>query len=67
MEEFFITIVMLAFVEGIFAWIDALFCPLYYWLDGAVIEIDEDDLKDYQDNSEYDWGHNVKNYIEEEL
>lgn len=56
-----------AFIEGVYVWVDDLFYPLYDWLDGAIIEIDEDDLKDYMDNSEYDWGHNIKNYMEEEL
>ena len=47
--------------------IDSVLRPISNWLDGAIIELDEDSLSDYLDNSEYDWGHNVKNYIEEEL
>ena len=47
--------------------IDSVFYPLYDCFDGAIIEVDEEDLKDYMDNSEYDWGHNIKNYMEEEL
>ena len=62
MERVLIAAFVLAFIEAMFAWIDDLFYSLYDWLDGAVIEIDESDLIDYMDNSEYDWGHNVKGY-----
>ena len=31
-----------------------------YWL-----QMEEPEI--YIDNSEYDWGHNIKNYMEEEL
>lgn len=45
--------------------VDSMFYPLEHWLDGAVLEIDEDSPF-YLDNSEYDWGHNVKGYKYEE-
>ena len=61
-----IVIFALAAVEGVISWIIGLFSPLEDFLDGAVVEIEEDDLKDYMDNSEYDWGHNVKGYRFEE-
>lgn len=61
-----ITTIILALIEAALEWLDYLFYPLCNWLDGAVIEIDEDDLSDYMDNSEYDWGHNVKGYRFEE-
>ena len=47
--------------------LDSAFDFLYNWLDGAILETEESDLADYMDNSEYDWGHNIKNYMEEEL
>ena len=46
---------------------DSMFSPLAQWLDGAVLEIDEDSLSNYMDNSEYEWGHNIKGYQHEEL
>lgn len=57
----------LAIVEIALAYIDSTLDSISDWSDGAIIETDEDDLKDYMDNSEYDWGHNIKNYMEEEL
>ena len=45
--------------------VDSMFYPLEHWLDGAVLDIDEDSPF-YLDNSEYDWGHNVKGYKYEE-
>lgn len=56
-----------ALIAEVAVWLDDMFFPLYYWLDGAVIELDEASLSDFLDNSEYDWGHNIKNYMEEEL
>ena len=35
------------------------------WLEEASIEVDEVATA-YYDNSEYDWGHNVKNYMDYE-
>ncbi len=37
------------------------------WLQNADFEEPEEpkDLSDDMDNSEYDWGHNIKNYMEE--
>jgi hypothetical protein len=58
---------LLALVEWCYWSLDEMFDPLKDWLDGAVIELDEDSLSDFLDNSEYDWGHNIKNYMEEEL
>ena len=64
----FVLIVLgLALAEIVLAYIDSVFDSISDWSDGAIIETDEDDLKDYMDNSEYDWGHNIKNYMEEEL
>ena len=57
----------LAMVEIALVYIDSTLDSISDWSDGAIIETDEDDLKDYMDNSEYDWGHNIKNYMEEEL
>ena len=57
----------LAMVEIALVYIDSTLDSISDWSDGATIETDEDDLKDYMDNSEYDWGHNIKNYMEEEL
>ena len=57
----------LAIVEIALAYIDSTLDSISDWSDGAIIETDEDDLKDYMDNSDYGWGHNIKNYMEEEL
>ena len=57
----------LAMVEIALVYIDSTLDSISDWSDGAIAETDEDDLKDYMDNSEYDWGHNIKNYMEEEL
>lgn len=38
---------------------------LSFWLEEASIEVDEV-ATTYYDNSEYDWGHNVKNYMDYE-
>lgn len=36
------------------------------WMkDAQLDDIDDKDLTQYMDNSEYDWGHNIKNYMEE--
>lgn len=67
MEGVLIAILVCALIAEVINEIDSIFYPLIFWLDGAVVEIDEDSLSDYLDNSEYDWGHNVKNYMEDEL
>lgn len=56
----------LAIVEIALAYIDSTLDSISDWSDGAIIETEESDLKGYMDNSEYDWGHNIKNYMEEE-
>jgi hypothetical protein len=35
------------------------------WIRDAEIEISEYKESPYVDNSEFDWGHNVRNYMEE--
>lgn len=62
-----IVILLVALIRLFQVFLSSAFDSLYDWLDGAVVETDEEDLKDYMDNSEYDWGHNIKNYMEEEL
>ena len=62
MATVIIAVFAIALIAFFQVWIDSLFFPLYDWLDGSIIEIEEDDLIDYMDNSEYDWGHNVKGY-----
>lgn len=39
------------------------------WMDEADFEEEEKPKEDVSelDNSEYDWGHNIKNYMDEEL
>ena len=64
---FTLIVLGLAFIECLLAYIDSAFDSLSDWMDGGIFETDESDLKDYMDNSEYDWGHNIKNYMEEEL
>ena len=57
----------IALIQFLWVCLDSAFDQLYDFIDGAILTTDEDDLKDYMDNSEYDWGHNIKNYMEEEL
>lgn len=47
--------ISLALAWEIYYSVDSMFYPLEHWLDGAVLEIDEDSPF-YLDNSEYDWG-----------
>lgn len=52
---------VLLFVICFAAWVSLLLEDLANWID----EVDEFKEKPDLDNSEYDWGHNIKNYINE--
>ena len=55
-------------VADIYLRLDTMFDDLSEWIDDAVMETEEEEQQpEYLDNSEYDWGHNIKNYMEEEL
>ena len=60
-------ILSISLIQFLWVCLDASFDQLYDFIDGAILATDEEDLKDYMDNPEYDWGHNIKNYMEEEL
>lgn len=62
MGEIALAILLIAAIRLVHVFIDSMFDPIYNWLDGAIIELDEESLSNYSDNSEYDWGHNVKGY-----
>lgn len=49
---------VLLFVICFAAWVSLQLEDLASWID----EVDEFKEKPYIDNSEYDWGHNVKGY-----
>lgn len=36
------------------------------WLNEADFEPHDEKIKPYMDNSEYDWGHNIINYMKED-
>lgn len=66
--ELVIAIFVITMVADIYLRLDTMFDDLGEWMDDAVIETeDEEQQPEYLDNSEYDWGHNIKNYMEEEL
>lgn len=66
--ELVIAIFIITMVADIYLRLDTMFDDLREWMDDAVIETeDEEQQPEYLDNSEYDWGHNIKNYMEEEL
>ena len=66
--ELVIAIFVITMVADIYLRLDTMFDDLREWMDDAVIETeDEEQQPEYLDNSEYDWGHNIKNYMEEEL
>lgn len=52
---------VLLFVICFAAWVYLQLEDLANWID----EVDEFKEKPDLDNSEYDWGHNIKNYINE--
>ena len=54
----FIGLFAFAFISNIIE----LFCEVSNWLDEADFEPHEEKIEPYMDNSEYDWGHNVKGY-----
>lgn len=54
---------VLLFVICFVAWVYLLREDLANWID----DVEEFKEKPYIDNSEYDWGHNIKNYINETL
>ena len=67
-------ILMIAFILtfiGLFAYafisnIIELFSEVSNWLNEADFEPHEEKIEPYMDNSEYDWGHNIINYMREE-
>ena len=66
--ELVIAIFVITMVADIYLRLDTMFDDLREWMDDAVIETeDEEQQPECLDNSEYDWGHNIKNYMEEEL
>ena len=52
---------VLLFVICFAAWVSLLLEDLVSWID----DVEEFKEKPDLDNSEYDWGHNIKNYIDE--
>lgn len=36
-----------------------------HWMDNSIIEVEEGDYKAYFDETGYEWGRNIKNYMEE--
>ena len=66
--ELVIAIFVITMVADIYLRLDTMFDDLGEWMDDAVMETEaEEQQPEYLDNSEYDWGHNIKNYMEEEL
>ena len=66
--ELVIAIFIITMVADIYLRLDTMFDDLSEWIDDAVMETEEEEQQpEYLDNSEYDWGHNIKNYMEEEL
>ena len=66
--ELVIAIFVITMVADIYLRLDTMFDDLGEWMDDAVIETEEEEKQpEYLDNSEYDWGHNITNYMEEEL
>lgn len=66
--ELVIAIFIITMVADIYLRLDTMFDDLGEWMDDAVIETEEEEKQpEYLDNSDYGWGHNIKNYMEEEL
>ena len=66
--ELVIATFVITIVANIYLRLDTMFDDLSEWIDDAVMETEEEEHQpEYLDNSEYDWGHNIKNYMEEEL
>lgn len=38
---------------------------IIHWMDNSINEVEEGDYRAYFEESEYGWGNNVKNYMEE--
>ena len=63
-----IAIFVITMVADIYLRLDTMYNDLSEWIYDAVMETEEEEQQpEYLDNSEYDWGHNIKNYMEEEL
>ena len=66
--ELVIAIFVITMVADIYLRLDTMFDDLSEWIYDAVMETEEEEQQpEYLDNSEYDWGHNIKNYMDEEL